>query len=115
MTDYFDLEFNLATGCVCSADPNSNLQNGEVAGARTIAGAVSNFTPGAQSTYLTSMTVTAIGGNIIYNDAFGNTKTLRDGQTDSWSSDGTQPLTPPTNFQIPAGVEMDLIWTEAAL
>lgn len=86
--------------------------NNVAAGGVTVSG--QTFTPSADATYLLSLTVTAVGGDIQFVDAFGNVSYVRGGQAKSWSAEFPYPLMPVPTFAIPDGVEADFHWTEPA-
>lgn len=70
------------------------------------------ITPNAEgSSWIDSLTVTAVGGDVEFTDQFGNTSFVRQGQSKTWTSHYPLPLTAPT-FTIPAGVELDVHWVQ---
>ena len=108
-TATYDLGGRTPVTC-CEAAQLGNAASAFVAAGETYpAGTVRQ--PQPETTWIDSLTVTAVGGDVSFVDSFGHTSYVRSGQSKTWTSHFPLPLTAPT-FTVPAGAELDVAWVE---
>ena len=97
--------------CCDAADAGLEIR-AVASGASNIAGGVT-YAPvaSAPGAWLISFTAKAVGADVPGVDALGNPFIVRAGTAPTWETEYPLPLQPPF-FTVPAGAELDVLWTE---